>query len=145
MLTSIVFSWLDELLEMVAVVSMSPGVSLSLPVSPECSLRSASGSHPGSVQITMSFMGLRMCVLHTTFENRLSVSYSPLSLLYPSPASLPRAKPERRIHMHVTYGDHQMFWGIIFLAGPLDWEGQCGVQTPYSLGRTSTIVIILLL
>lgn len=129
MLTSIVFSWLDELLEMVAVVSMSPGVSLSLPVSPECSLRSASGSHPGSVQITMSFMGLRMCVLHTTFENRLSVSYSPLSLLYPSPASL----------------QNQMFWGIIFLAGPLDWEGQCGVQTPYSLGRTSTIVIILLL
>lgn len=128
MLTSIVFSWLDELLEMVAVVSMSPGVSLSLPVSPECSLRSASGSHPGSVQITMSFMGLRMCVLHTTFENRLSVSYSPLSLLYPSPASL----------------QNQMFWGIIFLAGPLDWEGQCGVQTPYSLGRTSTIVIILL-
>lgn len=129
MLTSIVFSWLDELLEMVAVVSMSPGVSLSLPVSPECSLRSASGSHPGSVQITMSSMGLRMCVLHTTFENRLSVSYSPLSLLYPSPASL----------------QNQMFWGIIFLAGPLDWEGQCGVQTPYSLGRTSTIVIILLL
>lgn len=129
MLTSIVFSWLDELLEVVAVVSMSPGVSLSLPVSPECSLRSASGSHPGSVQITMSFMGLRMCVLHTTFENRLSVSYSPLSLLYPSPASL----------------QNQMFWGIIFLAGPLDWEGQCGVQTPYSLGRTSTIVIILLL
>lgn len=129
MLTSIVFSWLDELLEVVAVVSMSPGVSLSLPVSPECSLRSASGSHPGSVQITMSFMGLRMCVLHTTFENRLSVSYSPLSLLYPSPASL----------------QNQMFWGIIFLAGPLDWEDQCGVQTPYSSGRTSTIVIILLL
>lgn len=61
-------------------------------VSPECwppvclegSLRSASGSDPGSFQVTASALGLsmRFCVYH--FKSRASLSYSSLSSPIPA-------------------------------------------------------------
>ena len=53
--------------------------------------RSASGSDPGSFQITASALGpqvLRFCC--TCFKNGVSVSYSPLALLKISPAGFQR-------------------------------------------------------
>ena len=62
--------------------------------------RSASGFHPSSFQITASALGLGMCeILHVPFKTRVSVSYSPLAVLYASPTGL----------------ENQTFSGLIFL------------------------------
>ena len=62
--------------------------------------RSASRSDPGSFQITASLLRLGAYeILYLPFKNRVSVSYSPLALLYANFSGL----------------QSQMFWGLLFL------------------------------
>ena len=77
--------------------SILQGESLMLPTSPEGSPRSASGSDPGSFQITASVLGLRVCeILCVPCKNGISVSYSPLAILKTSPIGV----------------QIQVFWGL---------------------------------
>jgi len=101
-----------------------------LSASPGHSLRSASESDPGSFQITASALGLETCeILCKLLKSRVSVFYSPQSLLYASSADL----------------QSWMFWALVLLGqNPPGWGAHCGAWTPHSLERTSAIVIILL-
>ena len=59
------------------------------PASLGYSLRSASGSDPGSFQTTASALGLGACeILCMPFKYRVSISYSPPALLFSSSAGL---------------------------------------------------------
>ena len=79
------------------------------------SARSASGFYLGFFQITASVLGLGVCeILCAPFKGGVSLSYSPLALLYSSPAGL----------------QSHMFWGVVFPVQDL------------RLGRTSAIVIL---
>ena len=56
----------------------------------EASSRLESGSDPGFFQITASVLGLRSYeILHVSFKNRVSVSYSHSSLPYAITGGLP--------------------------------------------------------
>ena len=55
------------------------------PTSPWGPLRSASGSNPSSIWITAYALGLRVCeISYALFNDRTSVSCTPLALLYKS-------------------------------------------------------------
>ena len=81
-----------------------------LSASPGHSLRSASESDPGSFQITASALGLETCeILCKLLKSRVSVFYSPQSLLYASSADL----------------QSWMFWALVLLGQ----NPQAGVPT----------------
>jgi len=86
------------------------GESQLLSASPGHSLRSASESDPGSFQITASALGLETCeILCKLLKSRVSVFYSPQSLLYASSADL----------------QSWMFWALVLLGQ----NPQAGVPT----------------
>ena len=97
------------------------GESQLPPASLGSSPRSASGSDPGSFQITVSALGLGVCeILCAPFKSGVCISYSPLALLKVSFTGL----------------QSQVFWELIFpVQDPPGWGAQCGAWTPSFLGR----------
>ena len=106
------------------------GESQLLPSSLGGPLRSASGCDAGFFQITASALGVRKCeILFLPFKSRVSISYTLLAF--------PKASPTGLLS--------HTFWGLIFpVQDPRESGAQCGAQTPCSLERTLTIVIVLL-
>ena len=105
--------------------SMSPGKSQLSPASLGCFPRSASGSNPGSFQITASALGLGVCeILHMPFKSRVSVSYNLIALHGCKPPLAFKAS-----HSGGSSSQCRTPWA--------------GVLTPCFLGRTSAVLIIL--
>ena len=97
------------------------------PASLGASPRSASGSDPGSFQITASALGLGACeILCAPFKNGIS---------FLQPSGSPEISPDGLSKPNVL-GVH------LPSAGPLGWGAQCEAQSPRSLGTTSAVVII---
>ena len=86
---------------------MSPGRTPIASASSGDSPTSASGSDPGSFQITASALGPGVCeILWVPFMSGISISHSSLPLWKLSPAGF----------------QSQIFWGLIFLV-PDPWAG----------------------
>ena len=99
------------------------------PASLKGSPKSASGSDPSCIQITVSLLGLGACeILYEPFKSR--ICFLQLSG-FPICKSHWPSKPD-------------VLEACLQDAGPQDWGAHCWVQTLFSLERTSSIIIILL-
>lgn len=110
-------------------IYVSRRISSLLPASGGGTLRSASGSYPGSFQFTASVLGLGSCeILHEPFKGG--------NLCFLQPSTSPKRKPASR--------QSQAFWGLVFTVQE-PWAGELSValRTLGCSGRTLAIVIIL--
>ena len=89
---------------------------------------STGGSDQSSFQTTASALGLRVCeILYVSFKSEI---------YFPQPSGSPQSKPCWPSKLNVL-------GACLPGTGPPGWGPWCGAQTPSSLGRTSTVGIIL--